>query len=355
MLECSLVYIKEEQKMMKTVRNKWYAHFWYEGKYYCDPLGAYKQEKKKAHRAIGALLDRLKNGIYVHPKATMKQAISLYLETIKGKSRDYIDGKVGSINKHISPFLGDFKILEIDKAKILAYKDSREEKGAQQSTLSKEMDIIQKIIQCVNENFKLAKLEFKNKAKKTVNTLRMEDIERISDFVKQQSTIVRNGKGPFGEQYFQIFWIQVYTGMDTGDVLKLAPKNIDFKGKMIRVELGRGKTGVEFSIPICPALNNILRGLPRNFNQEKTYFNEMGNSQVNRAIQRAFRLAGYDSGGSKMFRHFVVSQLANAGTPEAVTQKIVGHAEGSDLTRKVYTHIFDDTAIKHYNKAFAND
>jgi len=338
--------------MMKLVRNKWYAHFYYKGRYYTDPLDAYKQEKWKAIRAVGVLRDRLEHNTYISPKATFEEAQNLYLPTIADKTQEYISHKKGVLKNYILPFFADLKIAELDKTKILEYKDFREENGAPQSTLSKEMNALLKIIQCVNPKFDWPKIEYKIKGKKIVNKLTMEEIERISTFVKQQSTKIRNGKGPFGEQYFQIFWIQVYTGMDTGDVLKLTPKNINFKEKMIRVELGRGKTGVEFSIPICAALNDVLRGLRRDLNKDKTYFENIKSSQANRAIQRSFRCAGYKSGGSKMFRHFVVSQLANAGTPEAITQKIVGHAQGSKLTGKVYTHIFDETAIKHYDKAF---
>jgi len=338
--------------MMKLVRNKWYAHFDYQGKYYCDPLNAYKHEKWKAIRAVGALRDRLENNTYIHSNATLDQAKNLYLLSIKDRDKKYILQQTGMLKNHLLPFFGDLKILEIDDKKIFQYKDLREEKGAPKNTLIKEMLTLMKIVQCLQKNFQLPKLEYKNKGKTIVNKLRMEDIVKISTFVKQQSTTVRRGRGPFGEQYFQMFWIYVYTGMDTGDVLKLTPKNIDFKEKMIRVELGRGKTGVEFAVPICPALMKILRGLPRSFDKDKPYFEGITNSQINKAIQQAFRCAGYKSGGTKMFRHFVVSQLANAGTPEAITQKIVGHVQGSNLTRKVYTHIHDETAKKHYEKAF---
>lgn len=352
MLRYPYEYIKGEDKMMKTVRNKWYAHFYYKGQYYCDPLNAYKQERWKAIMAVGVLRDRLVNGVYIHSNATIEKARDLYLESIKGRDATYIASKNGILKKHLMPFFEGFKISGMDKATVLAYKDFREEKGAPKNTLSKEMDILLKMMQCVNENFKFPKLEYKNKGKKITNNLTMEDIEKISQFVKQQSTKTRNGKGPFGELYFLIFWIQVYTGMDTGDVLKLTPKNINFKERMINVELGRGKTGVEFAIPICSPLMEILRSLPRSFDKNKTYFEGIGNSQANRAIQRSFRCAGFESGGSKMFRHFVVSELANAGTPEAITQKIVGHADGTDITRKVYTHIYPETAKKYYDKAF---
>ncbi|GFZ31234.1 hypothetical protein CSC2_17600 [Clostridium zeae] len=45
-------------------------------------------------------------------------------------------------------------------------------------------------------------------------------------------------------------------------------------------------------------------------------------------------------------RHTFITQMALDGVPEAITQTIVGHKKGSEVTHKIYTHVNKENTKK---------
>lgn len=351
-----------EEAMLMILRPKdhpnarFYCNFWYKmegmtkSAYCCDSLDAYRHEPRKAQINCGKILERMENNTYVKARANIAKAEPLYLIAIKGRTERQIYEIKGKLGKHIIPFFGAMKIKEITPDTVVAYKAMRELAGATKSTLDKEFCIIRDLIQTVHKGFKLpGKMPtFVNKPKKVSTALTIAEVNHIAQFVRQQSTRARNGKGPFGADYEKIFWIEAFTGMDCGDVLRLCPDSINWKKN--KIEFDRGKSGIESSVQICARLRVILKSLRRTLDPSKPYFAGIGNSQANRAIQRAFKAAGFQ-GGNKALRHFVISQLTNSGLRIELIRKAVGHAPGSDITED-YIHLYDDTAEKAFTKAF---
>lgn len=49
-------------------------------------------------------------------------------------------------------------------------------------------------------------------------------------------------------------------------------------------------------------------------------------------------------------RHTFITQMALYGVPEVITQTIVGHKKGSEITHNIYTHINSENTKAVLNK-----
>ena len=335
---------------LKCEQDGIYARFWWrsapgpKGRQYINRKLV--NDPKKDHEAIlelGKLIEQLESKSYLPPRATIKKAMPMNLIRLKGKPG--ATDSIGKLNKHIIPFFGGLKVEEIDRDKIVEYIEMRETSSdAAKNTLKMELRELKNLIRCVHKKYELPeKLSFSNLPKKVSRALTYDQVIHVAKFVKQQSP-------EFGEIYEIIYWICAYTGMDVGDILKLCPTNI--QDGMIVVERGRGKTGVEFSLPICKPLSAVFRSIKvLNLDLALPYFQAVNSKQVCVAIIRAFKTAKV-KGSSKSLRHFLTSMLANEGLSETLIRKAIGHAPGSSITDG-YIHPYDDTlrdAFKVFDK-----
>ncbi len=318
---------------------KWYSKFRYKGQMIEVTLNAWEHEMRTAQVNLGKLISDLERGI--NPVKTRKK-----IRHLKYPNPD--ERGLCIWKNHILPFFGDYKFKQIDQSLIEQYisqRWGRDYEGnliAVKSTLNKEMRVLKRVMQLAQANWKLPGIKTVEPPKTMKAPLTWEQINEVGSHVTPS-------KKPFGKIYLWCYWVQVYTGLDTGDVLKLAPKHIDRKSGWLLIT--RGKTKRSFRFPICSALDKVLDWIPWPLDPMQPLAQELRAGQVNKAISRAFSACNLKGYGSKDLRRFLASQLLDSGFKMDWIGKALGHAPGSKMTQ-LYPSIYDNRFKDAFQKVF---
>lgn len=156
-----------------------------------------------------------------------------------------------------------------------------------------------------------------------------------------------------------LFAVGIYTGLRLGDAARLDWGSVDLVRGVVSLvprKTAHGGKGKRVSIPIHPALAAVLAETPprgrRGFVMPDIAAQyEASSANFSKAVQAVFHKCGIETaakgGGGRgrvevgfhSLRHTFVSLSANAGTPLAVVQAIVGHSNPA-MTR----HYFHESA-----------
>ena len=159
-----------------------------------------------------------------------------------------------------------------------------------------------------------------------------------------------------GTEWKTLFTIGVYTGLRLGDCCRLEWRNVNMLSGIIQLiprKTKRHSHGRPITIPLHPALAEILNGVPEN-ERDGFVIPEIANSytatrwRISQGISNIFNAANIvtsiqlEGRRSKTpeatfhsLRHTFVSLAANAGVPLHIVQSIVGH-ESTAMTRHYY-------------------
>jgi integrase len=158
-----------------------------------------------------------------------------------------------------------------------------------------------------------------------------------------------------------------YTGARLSDIVSLRWENANLARKT--VSFVQGKTGQGIILPLHPELEDYLLQLPSSDSSDARIFPTLsaiaggGRSGLSMAFKGIMRAAGISAGvarekiGAKgrnlsalsfhSLRHSFNSELANAGVPSEIRQKLTGHA--SENMNRYYTHLEHETLLKAIN------
>jgi integrase len=128
--------------------------------------------------------------------------------------------------------------------------------------------------------------------------------------------------------------ISIHTGMRRSELLRLTWKDIDFKGRMIYLEVT--KNGQRRVIPMNDTVHGILRGLPR-YLHEDLIFPSINGNMLSMAFKRARERAGIEDFRYHDQRHTFASHLTMGGTSLRAVQELLGHKDIRMTLR--YSHL----------------
>ena len=125
-----------------------------------------------------------------------------------------------------------------------------------------------------------------------------------------------------------------YGGMRKGEVLNLTWDHVDLKGRIIRLKASETKDREAREIPICDALYEILRNIPKAIHDNHVFlFKGKPIGDIRTALRRACTDAGIPYGRNQengfVFhdtRHCFNTNMRKSGVPESVIMKITGHS-----------------------------
>lgn len=187
------------------------------------------------------------------------------------------------------------------------------------------------------------------------------------------------------DEYTDVFYMAIYTGMRIGEILALSPDDIDLDNNLIYINktltrnendkfiIGsttKTKRGTRY-IPITYLIRNIL--LKRLDCQNKLLFNHEGEiiapSTINAHFKRICKNAGIkvittivtksnkkevnlksSNVNTHMLRHTYATRCIESGMSAVVLSKLLGHVD-IDTTLNTYTSVFDkfkDDEIQKY-------
>ena len=149
------------------------------------------------------------------------------------------------------------------------------------------------------------------------------------------------------ERVRDLFIFQTWTCLSYSDLMAFDAKKISNDKDGRRVYSGtRGKTGKEYVFMLLPEAEHILEKyngrLPRYANAKYNYYLKLvaAYAGINKAVS------------SHWARHTGATLFLNRGVPMEIVAKILGHAS-TDMTRRVYAKLFDDTVAKEMQKYLA--
>jgi integrase len=125
-----------------------------------------------------------------------------------------------------------------------------------------------------------------------------------------------------------------YAGMRKGEVLNLTWDKVDLRDRVIKLGVADTKDRESRTIPICDALHDILKEIPRAIHDNHVFlFKGKPIRDIRTALTRACRDAGipYGRGEKNGFvfhdtRHCFNTNMRKSGVPESVIMKITGHS-----------------------------
>lgn len=338
---------------MRQIGDAWYSNFNWKGEKVQLLLehdgqkvtgGSKDNPPNAAYMAIGAMMKDLENGIA--PGAIRKKLGKIeFPKKLEQRSQQILDG-------HIVPFFGDCRRRDIDAAlikKYMAHRWGLTEGGGLQATHNtwkKERNVLQRLVRLVDPAFAVPKVDYKKLFRALLPPLTMADIKKTEPFVL--------------EKYRPVFWTMAYTALDISDVTALTREHIQ-DGRIIKK---RGKTEQDIRIPICPALGEVFKALPRQIREDVSLFSHLFDIKepekaISKDVRAAFKRAGYGVAnkktgefhgyGSKYLRRYLASFFLDKGYTSDWIAQVLAHAEGSNETQK-YTKVYDATADKAFSQ-----
>ena len=243
------------------------------------------------------------------------------------------------------PRIGDMPIDTIDANKVRELDAEMVETGAKAGTRRQMMIVIRSILcryaveaELLIDPPKLPKLP--KQGKKIASTMTREEVDKI---IEASSTSARHRL---------IILLAAHAGLRAGEIRGLRRCDVDLAARhlIVRKNLCRGETstpksGSERIVPLTPALQACLEGLPKGKPGDHAALTEKGTRWGEYGILQVFCRVLKRAGIAKMWRehdlrHYFVTSLFERGVGAHVVQMLAGHE--SLATTNLYAHVGRD-------------
>ena len=240
--------------------------------------------------------------------------------------------------RHLDAFFTGWRIAGIGSADVTTYVARRQEKGASNGTINRELAVLNKMLRLAYENNKLLRLPVIRKLK--------EGPPRQGFFEREQFEAVRRHLPPDLQVAVSIAYI--YGWRMQSEVLTLKRRQLDLEAGTLRLEPGTTKNDEGRVVYLTPALKALLaaqvervRALEHQTGRIVPYlFPHLRGQHRGERIKdfrRSWQTACLRVGCLGMIRHdfrrTAVRNMVNAGVHERVAMKVTGHKTRSVFDR----------------------
>ena len=150
-----------------------------------------------------------------------------------------------------------------------------------------------------------------------------------------------------------IFIIQAYTGMRPGEALALEWEDIDIENRTLSVtkslsyDMDDTRMKTEMSYRTVPLFNVLLPYLKKK--GAGRIFPYLKNAK-SKLFKKIINQCNFDYHYTENeLRHTFITNCQNKNVPEHILQRWVGHQIGSNITKKVYTHVLEEDELQARN------
>jgi len=150
--------------------------------------------------------------------------------------------------------------------------------------------------------------------------------------------------------------ICVLQGTRKGEMLALRPNDLCFVKNTIRIDESYDEqnpsdlaTKNKESNRIMPMFSMTREILLRHINKDpnERIYKDYKSHTLNKRLQKLCKDHELPRITIHELRHTFITRCNDKGIEELVTQKWVGHAKGSRMTKAIYTHVTDDAELKY--------
>jgi integrase len=277
----------------------------------------------------------VEHGIQINPKAeriTFDEAADDLLNDYKvnGK-RTYAHADM-RLRLHLRPAFGGMRLLSITTAKLRAYVADRKDAGAAAATINRELAIVKRA-------FSLAMKDGKLPTRPYVPMLQ-ENNTRKGFFERDQfDAVVKH----LPAEIRPVVRFAHATGWRvSSEILPLEWRQVDWQGRVVRLDPGTTKNGEGRSFPFTAALETILKEQHTEHERLKSagrivphVFHRDGDRicSFRGAWKAACKAAGVPGRILHDFRRTAVRNLERAGVPRSAAMAMVGHKTESIYRR----------------------
>lgn len=264
----------------------------------------------------------------------------------------------------IKNYIGNIRIQKVTRSQIQDFLNTIKEDYSN-SVIGKVYQLLKTVMKeaILRENITKNPMNhvIKPKSVKKDKKIRALTIEEHQKFLNALNSSYANHK------YKNVFLIAINTGMRSGEILALQPKDIDFKDKIIHVRstLSKNKKGLIIfkydktktyagtrDLPIDDFVVSVLKESIKNMclNQYGVIFSSnnklISHTSINGAFLTICRNLEFEIKKNNEYltehslRHTFATRCIEAGMPAHVLQKLLGHTDIS-TTINTYTDIFN--------------
>lgn len=249
----------------------------------------------------------------------------------------------GILDKHLIPeFKGSLRGITL--ASVESYRARRNKEGASNATLNLELTVLKHLFnravtwEYLQEN-PIAKVKkFKEPPGRT-RWLEPDELKKllnacsIESFQNEQSHFYSD----LVKAYLKPFIIfSLNTGMRRGEVLGLKRKDIDWKNRLVTIEMS--KNGQKRHVNLNDQAVNVLKSLPPRIDSEFLF--PFNGNQLSIAFKRACKRAEIKDFRLHDLRHCFASYMAMNGVQGRGLQALLGHKDARMTMR--YSHLSDE-------------
>jgi integrase len=310
--------------------NIWWVKYYQNGRPIRESTGATKETEAK--RFLREREGRVAAGQPVLRRADrisyeeVAKDLRAHYQTTRSRNMEEAEYRL----KHLDRFFASQRIASINPARITAYVANRQEEGAANATINRELETLGKMLKLAYENNKLMRLPIIHKL--------VASPPRQGFFELDQFEAVRRHLRP--DYQLAVSIAHAFGWRMQSEVLTLERRQLDLETGTLRLEPGTTKNDDGRVVYLTPELKASIvaqlervKSLERETGQIIPYvFPHLRGPHRGKRVQdfkKAWKTACVKAGCPGMLRHdfrrTAVRNMVNLGVPERVAMKVSGH------------------------------
>lgn len=232
--------------------NLWTIQYYKDGKRIREATGT--SNLKAANQKLRQRLQQLSTGEYVGPQVERTRVGELAEpffrdQRVNGRKRPKVPKT--RWEKHLEPFFGHMRAMDVGTDALDTYVDQRQQEGAKNATINREIAVLRKMF----------RLGYYAKPRKVVSLPKFPRLNETDNVRKgfvephQYDNLVAGASALWLRAMVEVYFTY---GWRKRELIKMLVKQVDFKARVIRLEVGTTKNNEGREVPMTDVVYALL-------------------------------------------------------------------------------------------------